>query len=98
MADETSCAGGERGESTTGKTRAWIPNQTFSDGSGIHIVPWVDTPLLVGLVMIRIYGLVLDYHHDTVYSHRLKRIIPLKASPSGHLAVFMLPGEEDYAR
>ena len=75
-----------------------MPNRTFSDGLGIHVAPCVDTPLLVGLDMIRCYGLVLDYHHDTVYCHRLKRIIRLKVLPSGHLAVFMLPGEEDYAR
>ena len=75
-----------------------MPSQTFSDGLGVHVVPCVDTPLLVGLDMIRFYGLVLHYHHDTVDSHRLKRIIPSKVLPSGHLAVFMLPGKEDYAR
>ena len=80
------------------KTRAWMPNQTFSDRLGIHVVPCVDTPLLVGLDMIRLYGLALDCHHDTVCSHRPKRIIPSKVLPSGHLAVFMLPGKEDYAR
>ena len=53
-------------------------------------------PLLVGLDMIRCYGLVLDYHYETVYSHRLKHIIPSKVLSSGHVAVYMLPGEEDY--
>ena len=85
-------AGGER---TSSKTQAWMPNHAFPDGLGIHVVCCTDTPLLVGLDMIRRYGLVLDYFHDTVYSHHLGRIIPSKVLSSGHLAVSMLPNEED---
>ena len=58
-------AGGERASS---KTLAWMHNQAFSEGIGIHVVPCTENPLLVGLDMIRFYGLVLDYYHDTVYS------------------------------
>ena len=55
-------------------------------------MPCTETPLLVGLDMIRYYGSVLDYYHDTVYSHHLERVIPSKVWSSGHLAVYMLPG------
>jgi hypothetical protein len=84
------------GESTPSKTLAWMPHQTFPDGIGIHVVPCTETPLLIGLDMIRYYGLVLDYHNDTVYSHGLHRYVPSAVLPSGHLAVYMLPSDEDY--
>ena len=56
----------------------------------------LSTPILIGLDMLRYYGLVLDYANDTVYSHRLKRSIPSTVLKSGHLAISMLPEADNY--
>ena len=44
--------------------------------------------------MLRYYGLVLDYAHDTVYSNRLKRNIPCTVLKSGLLALLMTHARE----
>ena len=69
-----------------------MPNELFEDGMAGNVVPCISTPILIGLDMLRYYGLVLDYAHDTVYSHRLKRVV-LK---SGHLGISMLPVDGKY--
>ena len=38
---------------------------------------------LVGLDVIREYGMVIDDHHNRGYSHILKRYIPCAISPNG---------------
>ena len=54
-------------------------------------MPNTKTPVLIGTEMLRYYGLVLDYQHDTVYSHRLQQMIPAVRLPGGHLAIQLLP-------
>ena len=79
------------GDNAESKIKAWLPNDTFIDGVWINAVPCEATPILIGLDMLRYYGLVLDYHNDTVYSHRLKRMVPTVRLKGGHLAVSLLP-------
>ena len=83
------------GEKSTSKTRVWVPNEVFEEGIAINVVPCTDTPLLIGTDMLRYYGLVLDYAHNTVYSHRLKQNIPCVVLKSGHLAIKMLPDNKE---
>ena len=84
------------GERTTSRTKTWMPNDALPDGLGIHVVPCTSTSLFLGLDTIRQYGLVLDYYHNTVYSHILGRYVPSKVLSSGHIAVRMLPDPEVY--
>ena len=79
------------GEASPSKVRAWMPNELFADGIAVNVVPYTSKAILIGLDMLRYYGLVLDYANDTVYSHRLKRGIPSTVLKSGHLAISMLP-------
>ena len=67
------------GEGSSSKVLAWMPNELFEDGIAINVVPCTSTPILIGLDVLRYYGLVLDYAHNTVYSHRLKRSVPCTA-------------------
>ena len=69
----------------------------FVDGLGVHTVPTTATPVLIGTDILRYYGLVLDYHNDTVYSHRLQCMLPAERLPSGHLAVQLLPPQSPKA-
>ena len=82
------------GEQSLSQTRVWVPNDVFEEGIAINVVPCTETPLLIGTDMLRFYGLVLDYAHNTVYSHRLQLDIPCVLLKSGHLAIKMLPGSE----
>ena len=84
------------GEASPSKVWAWMPNEIFADEIAVNVVPCTSTPILIGLDMLRHYGLVLDYAHDTVYSHLLKRGIPSTVLKSGHLAISMLPEPGKY--
>ena len=84
------------GENSHSKTRAWMPNELFTDGIAVSVVPCTSTPLLIGTDMLRYYGMVIDYGYDTVYSHRLKRDIPCTVLKSGHIAISMTPGKNNY--
>ena len=85
--------GGDRSSSVV---KATVPNDSLTNGLGIHVVDNVDTPLLLGCDTLREYGLVLDYHHDTVYSHVLERYIPSKVLSSGHIGIRILPDPQAY--
>ena len=84
------------GEQSSSKVRAWMPNELFEDGIAANVVPCISTPILIGLDMLRYYGLVLDYAHDTVYSRRLKRSNPCTVLKSGHLGLSMMPEAGNY--
>ena len=84
------------GEGSSSKVLAWMPNEIFKDGIAINVVPCTETPILIGLDMLRYYGLVLDYAHNTVHSHRLKRGIPCTVLKSGHLGLSVMPGADNY--
>ena len=54
-----------------------------------------STPFLIGLDVLREYGLVIDYHYNRVYSHTLKRYLPCAILPTRHLALEMLPSNRE---
>ena len=78
------------------KVRAWMPNELFEDGIAVNVVPCTSTPILIGLDMLRYYGPVLDYAHNTVYSHRLQGNIPCIVLTSGRLGLSMMPVDGKY--
>ncbi|CAK0882620.1 unnamed protein product [Prorocentrum cordatum] len=45
------------------------------------------SPILLGVDMLKKFGLVIDYERNTVYSRRLKKEIPTRVLASGHLAL-----------
>ena len=47
--------------------------------------------LLIGVDVIREFGLVIDYHFDRVYSHIMERYV----SSDGHLALEMMPSNSE---
>ena len=75
------------GDSSDAGSIVHLPHPDLSDGYVLHILPNPRSPVLLGLDVIRYYGLVLDYYNNTVYSHRLKKYIPSVVLPSGHLAI-----------
>ena len=85
------------GEVTESKIKARAPHDVFVDGLGINTAPTTATPVLIGTDMLRYYVLVLDYHNDTVFSHRLQFMLPAERLPSGHLAVQLLPPQSPKA-
>ena len=76
--------------------KAVVPNDSLTNGLGIHVVDNINNPLLLGCDTLREYGIVLDYHHDTVYSHTLERYIPSKVVFSGHIGIRVLPDLQQY--
>ena len=52
----------------------------------MNVVSNESTPFLIGLEVLREYGLVIDYY-NRVYSHILKRYFPCAILPTGHLAL-----------
>ena len=77
------------GEGADAGTKVTVKHDILTDGVPVHCIPNENTPILLGLDLIRHYGLVLDYHNDTVFSHKLNRYVPAVVLPSGHLALRM---------
>jgi hypothetical protein len=50
------------------------------------------SPILLGIDMLKRYGLVIDYQNDTVYSRVLGRELETKVLASGHLVLNLMPG------
>ena len=82
------------GEESSCKIKAWLPHEIFADGMAINVAPCTATPLLIALEMLRYCGMGIDYHNNTVYSHRLKRRAPAVVLKIGQIAVSLLPSEE----
>ena len=61
----------------------------------MNVVSNESTPFLIGLGVLREYGLVIDFHYNRVYSHILKRYLPCAILPTGHLALEMLPSNSE---
>ena len=61
----------------------------------MNVVSNESTPFLIGLDVLREYGLVIDYHYNRVYSHILKRYLPCAILPTRHLALEMLPSNSE---
>ena len=82
-------AGGEKAHS---ETRIWLPlpgtrHQRFA----VHIVPSEVTPKLLGLDMLREFGLVINTVSAHCYSTKLRCRIPVTVLPSGDLALALTP-------
>ena len=74
-------AGGEKAHS---ETRIWLPLPG-------HIVPSEVTPILLGLDMLREFGLVINADSAHCYSTKLRCRIPVTVLPSGHMALALTP-------
>ena len=80
------------GEKTRSETRIWLPlpgarHERFA----VHIVPSEVTPILLGLDMLREFGLVINADSAHCYSTKLRCRIPVTVLPSGHLALALTP-------
>ena len=81
-------AGGEKADS---ETRIWLPLPgTRHERFAVHIVPDEVTPILLGLNMLREFGLVINTSAHC-YSTKLRCRIPVTVLPSGHLALALTP-------
>ena len=61
------------GEKESASTRICIPHAEFPQGISVNVVSNESAPFLIGLDVLREYGLVIDYHHyNRVHSHILK--------------------------
>ena len=82
-------AGGEKAHS---ETRIWLPLPgTRHERFAVHIVPSEVTPILLGLDMLREFGLVINTDSSHCYSTKLRCRIPVTVLPSGHLALALTP-------
>ena len=64
----------------------WLPLPgTRHERFAVHIVPSEVTPILLGLDMLREFGLVINADSAHCYSTRLRCRIPVTVLPSGHL-------------
>ncbi|CAK0855319.1 unnamed protein product [Prorocentrum cordatum] len=79
-----SFAGGDRADAPS---RVTFNVKVLNDEAVSIYVLDRKSPVLLGIDMLKKYGLVIDYFHNTVYSHRFKREIPTRVLPSGHLAL-----------
>ena len=63
------------GETEAASTKICIPHAEFSQGVSVNVVSNESTPFLIGLDVLREYGLVIDYHCNRDHSHILKRYL-----------------------
>ena len=70
------------GETEAANTNICIPHAEFPQGISVNVVSNESTPFLIGLDVLREYGLVIDYHHNRVYSHILKFYFPCAILPT----------------
>ena len=61
------------GETEAASTKICIPHAELPQGISVNVVSNESTLFLIGLDVLREYGLVIDYHNNRVYSHILKR-------------------------
>ena len=81
-----------RGEKAYSETRIWLPLPgTRHERFAVHIVPSEFTPILLGLDMLREFGLVINAESAHCYSAKLRCRIPVTVLPSGHLALPLTP-------
>ena len=79
------------GETEAARTNICLPHAEFPQEISVDVVSNESTPFLIGLDVSREYGLVIDFHNNRVYSHILKRYLPCAFLPTGHLALEMMP-------
>ena len=79
-------------EKAHSETRIWLPLLgTRHERFAVHIVPSEVTPILLGLDMLREFGLVINADSAHCYSTKLRCRIPVTVLPSGHLALALTP-------
>ena len=61
------------GGTEAASTKICIPHAGLPQGVSVNVASNESTPFLIGLDVLREYGLVIDYHCNRVYSHILKR-------------------------
>ena len=83
------------GETEAANTKICKPHAEFPQRISVNVVSNGSTPFLIGLDVLREYGLVIDYHYNRVHSHILKRYLPCAILPTGHLALEMLPSNSE---
>ena len=83
------------GETEAANTKICILHAELPQVISVNVVSNESTPFLMGLDVLREYGLVIDYHYNRVYSHILKRYLPCAILPTGHLALEMLPSNSE---
>ena len=82
-------------ETEAANTNICIPHAEFPQGILVNVVSNESTPFLIGLDVLREYGMVIDYHYNRVYSHVLKRYLPCAILPTGHLSLKMMPSNSE---
>ena len=70
------------GETEAANTKICIPHAEFPQGISVNVGSNESTPFLIGLGVLREYGLVIDFHYNRVYSHILKRYLPCAILPT----------------
>ena len=80
-------------ETEAASTNIQIAHSEFPKGIPANVVSNERTPFLIGLDVIREYGLVIDYHYNRVHSHNMKHHLPCAFLPTGHLALEMMPSK-----
>ena len=76
------------GEKAHSETRIWLPlSGTRQERFVVHIVPSEVTPILLGLDMLREFGLVINV--DSAHCYNMRCRIPVL--PSGHLTLALTP-------
>ena len=83
------------GETAAANTKICIPHAECPQGISVNAVSNESTPFLIGLDVLREYGLVIDYHYNRLYSHILRRYLPCAILPTRHLALEMLPSNSE---
>ena len=83
------------GKKDAASTNIWIPHAEFPQGISVNVVSIESTLFLIGLDVLREYGLVIDFHYNRVYSHILKLYLPCAILPTGHLALEMMPSRSE---
>ena len=83
------------GETEAASTKICKPHSEVPQGISVNVVSNGSTLFLIGLDVLREYGLVIDYHYTRVYSHILKSYFPCAILPTGHLALEMMPSNSE---
>ena len=83
------------GETEAASTKICAPHAEFPQGIAVNVVSNESTPFLIGLDVLREYGLVIDYHYNRVYGHILERYLPCAVLSTGHLALEMMPSNSE---
>ena len=84
------------GETEAASVKIWIPHAKFPQGISVNRVSNGSTQFLIGLDVIREYGLVIDDHSNRVFSHMMKLCFLCAILPIRHLALEMMPGTSEW--